>query len=80
MTSPRDDLLAKIADLLDAYEDSTKNDAVVGAYLTFGEASDRPDSEKVWEWDGRGFSPKDYLEVRVKPSAQAKVVPIAGGE
>lgn len=80
MTSPRDALLAKMAELLDAYETSTKSEVVVGAYLTFGEASDHSDSEEVWEWDGREFSPKDYLEVRVKPSAQAKVVSTGGGE
>ena len=64
-----EELMAKLGELIEAYE-SGPDTSVVGAYLTFDAPSEsgKVDAESVWEWSGRGFEQRDYLEVRVKPS------------
>jgi len=60
----RETLLAKIADLIQMYEDETE--VVIGAYITFSD-SKHPESDEhlVSEYDGRSFQQKDYIKITV---------------
>ena len=60
----RETLLAKIAELIQMYEDEAE--VVIGAYITFSD-SKHPESGKhlVSEYDGRSFEQKDYIEITV---------------